>query len=232
MLTGGFFRVSREVLEWELIDDPKALAVLFRLFATVNYKPQKWRGITIETGQRVISYEKFADEVGIPKTTLIGILDRMDKTGVTDRKPTAKYTIITVKKYIYLDETRPLTDRKPTADRPLTDLMEEGKERIRKKYGKKEGGSKAPAHPPLTPEEKIAFVLEWGEDNVNRYIGKIKKWKISQGREPEVDAEILDRWLREDYAKGLIKKPSECGGGSFNIDDLERSSYDRYRKGK
>ena len=37
MITGGFFRVSRDVLEWELIDDPKAVLVLFRLFASVNF---------------------------------------------------------------------------------------------------------------------------------------------------------------------------------------------------
>lgn len=232
MLTGGYIKLHRKITEWEWYHDVNVTRVFVHLLLTANYEPKKWHGVTIGIGERIISLQGLADEVGLAKSTIVRVLNCLEKTGEIERNPTAKFTIITLKNYTAYNAERPLPDRCPTDSRPLPDPMEESKERKRKQESKKEGGSKAPARHPLTPEEKIAFVLEWGEDNVNRYIDKIKKWKISQGREPEVDAELLDRWIREDYARGKFKNPSECGGGSFNIDDLERSSYDRYRKGK
>ena len=227
MLTGGFFMVPREVFECEYADDPKLMAVLFRLIGTVNYEPCEWHGERIEAGQRAIGYEKFAEETGIPKTTLIRVFNKLEKIGIVDRKRTAKFTIITLKKYISVNECGPQVDRKWTANGPQMDPMEESNKAIKQKSNK-EGGRRSRAYPPLTPEQKDSLISIYGEANVNQCIEAIKDWKISQGRCPEVDYALLDRWIREDLEEGKLKLPPKAQ--SFDIAELERSAYERYRK--
>lgn len=229
MLTNGFVSISREINEWELYGDYRALAVFCRLATTSNFTTGNVRGVNVEAGERVICIEEFAKEMGMPKTTLLDVLKRLEKHGIADRKPTANFTIIKLKKYLVISQP----DRKPTANRPQPDLKptrynKDNKDNKDNKE-KNEGGASAPA----SPSPSITFdslILEFGKSNVDAYVTKVRNWMRRKGIKGEPTAELVGKWLNEDRDK--LKLPaSDCGLlTSFDVNDLEKSSYARYQK--
>lgn len=229
MLTNGFVSISREINEWELYGDYRALAVFCRLATTSNFTTGNVRGVNVEAGERVICIEEFAKEMGMPKTTLLDVLKRLEKHGIADRKPTANFTIIKLKKYLVISQP----DHKPTANRPQPDhkptrYNKDNKDNKDNKE-KNEGGASAPA----SPSPSITFdslILEFGKSNVDAYVTKVRNWMRCKGIKGEPTAELVGKWLNEDRDK--LKLPaSDCGLlTSFDVNDLEKSSYARYQK--
>ena len=93
-----------------------------------------------------------------------------------------------------------------------------------------EGEKKPPTAPPLTTEEKELLISEYGPENVERYIAKIRNWKKRKGMNPDVDCETLRKWLDEDKASLKLPSMSAHVNCSFDVNALEQSAYERYRK--
>ena len=229
MLTNGFVSISREINEWELYGDYRALAVFCRLATTSNFTTGNVRGVNVEAGERVICIEEFAKEMGMPKTTLLDVLKRLEKHGIADRKPTANFTIIKLKKYLVISQP----DLKPTANRPQPDLKptrynKDNKDNTDNKE-KNEGGASVPA----SPSPSITFdslILEFGKSNVDAYVTKVRNWMRRKGIKGEPTAELVGKWLNEDRDKRKLPA-NDCGLlTSFDVNDLEKSSYARYQK--
>ena len=54
MLEGGFILLHRSILRWEWYGDLNTARLFIHLLLTVNYEPQRWQGIAVERGQRVL----------------------------------------------------------------------------------------------------------------------------------------------------------------------------------
>ena len=144
MLTGGYIRLHRKIVEWEWYHDPVVSRVFIHLLLTANYEKGRFEGRDIEPGQCVISLQKVAEILNISKDAVNRALKKLEKSGELQRKPTAKFTIITLKNYPYYQQCATEADRLPTACRPQADPMEESK-KARKQEGR--GGS-LPDHLP------------------------------------------------------------------------------------
>lgn len=227
MLTGGYIRLHRKIVEWEWYHDAVVSRVFLHLLITANYEPGRFEGYEIGVGQCVISLQGVADALRISKDAVSRALKKLEKSGELQRKPTAKFTIIMLKNYPYYQQGATEADRLPTACRPQADPMEESK-KARKQESKKGRGRKETAFPPLTPEQKKSLIDIYGEENVNHCIENILSWKKSQGRCLDVDFALLDRWMREDLKAGKIKLPQKAQ--SFTAEELERTTYEQYKK--
>ena len=246
MLKGGYIRLHRKITEWEWYHDATVTRVFIHLLLTANYKPKKFENFTVGVGERVISLQGLADETGVSKGTIVRVLNCLEKTGELKRRVTAKFTIITLKNYTtynadYPQADRSLTDDYPQADRSLTDdypqadrsltqwKKDKESKKAKKQEGKKEeGGANAPELP-SSPEITIDFLIaEFGKSNLERYTAKVRNWMKRKGISGEPELEMIYKWLDED--KDKLKLPRQNSNSSFDVKELEESSYERYRK--
>jgi DNA-binding Lrp family transcriptional regulator len=232
MLTGGYIKIHRKIVDWEWYHDPVVSRVFLHLLVTANYESGRFEGHKIEVGQCVISLQKVAEILNISKDSVNRALKKLEKSGELQRLPTAKFTIITLKNYPYYQQSATEADRLPTESRPQADPMEEIKKLRNKEVKKEEGGASAPA----SPSPQITFdslILEFGKSNVDAYVTKVRNWMRRKGIKGEPTAELVGKWLNEDRAS--LKLPGDDKSNiavSFSVDELEKSSYARYRKDK
>lgn len=225
MITGGYVKIHRKIVEWEWYHDPVVSRVFFHLLVIANYEPGNFEGHKIDVGQCVISLKNVAETLRISKDSVNRALKKLEKSGELQRKPTAKFTIITLKNYTYYQQSATLADRKPTASRPQADPMEEIK-KLRNKEIKKEEGR---AHAPELPPQKITvdfIISEFGKENFERYTAKVRNWRKKKGIAGEPEIDMIYTWLCEDRAS--LKLPGDSP--SFSVEELEQSAYKRYQK--
>lgn len=234
MLTGGYIKIHRKIIDWEWYHDPVVSRVFLHLLVTANYEPGRFEGHKIEVGQCVISLQKVAEILNVSKDSVNRALKKLEKSGELQRLPTAKFTIITLKNYTHYQQSATEAIRLPSACHPQADPMEEIKKARKQESKKEEGGASAPASP--SPSPQITFdslILDFGKSNVDAYTIKARNWMRRKGIKGEPTAELVGKWLNEDRDK--LKLPGDDKSNiavSFDIDELEKSSYARYRKDK
>ena len=118
MLKSGFVKIHRKIVDWEWYHDATVSRVFFHLLFVANYEKHNFEGFEIEPGQCVISLQKVSEALNLSKDTVLRALKKLEKSGELQRKPTAKFTIITLKNYTLYQQSATEADRKPTASRP------------------------------------------------------------------------------------------------------------------
>ena len=141
MLESGYVRLYRSFLAWEWYTDSNTKDLFLHLILTANWEPKKWRGITIERGQRVYSRASLAREMRLSERSVRTSLNHLISTGEVTNQTTPQYSIITIKNYdLYQQATnettsdRPATDQPPTSDRPQLKKDKESKKDKKDKY--------------------------------------------------------------------------------------------------
>lgn len=114
MLESGYVRLYRSFLAWEWYTDSNTKDLFLHLILTANWEPKKWRGITIERGQRVYSRASLAREMKVSEQNVRTALNHLISTGEVTSQATPQYSIITVKNYdLYQQVTSDLTSDQP-----------------------------------------------------------------------------------------------------------------------
>lgn len=160
MLDGGYIRLWRSLLDWEWYDDINTCRLFIHILITANYYENKWRGVTVGRGQRIIAYEKLASECGLTVSQVRTSLRKLERTGEILRESTNEYTLITVVNYdrfqaektpeSQTDDKR-IADESQASDTPLTDESQLIK-KARKQESKKERKST-----PIPPYDEFRF---------------------------------------------------------------------------
>lgn len=163
MLESGYIRLYRSFLTWEWYTDGITKDVFLHLILTANWEPKKWKGITVERGQRVYSRASLAREMRLSERNIRTALNHLISTGEVTNQTTPQYSIITIKNYdLYQQPTsevtndRPTTDQRPTSDRPQLKKDKESKndkKAIKRTYR---------AFTPPTIDDVIAYCKERG----------------------------------------------------------------------
>ncbi|WP_191858480.1 hypothetical protein [Hanstruepera ponticola] len=65
MINNGFIMLNRDIMDWEWYTDVNTYKVFQHCLLKVNYSRKKWRGIVINKGEFITSYEKLAVETGL-----------------------------------------------------------------------------------------------------------------------------------------------------------------------
>ena len=98
-LEKSFIKVSRKILEWGWYQDSCTKSLFLHCLLKANWKPGEFDGIRCERGQFITSLHSLCMETGMSVQQIRTALKHLEKTGEIARKATARYTMITVKKY-------------------------------------------------------------------------------------------------------------------------------------
>ena len=98
-LEKSFVKVSRKILEWGWYTDLCTKSLFLHCLLMTNWKPGIFQGIRCERGQFITSLHSLHKQTGMSMQQVRTALKHLEKTGEIARKATARYTIITVKKY-------------------------------------------------------------------------------------------------------------------------------------
>ncbi|MFR7638602.1 MAG: hypothetical protein ACLUYS_02945 [Allobaculum sp.] len=128
----GWVKSYRKIEDWEWYKKPLTAHLFQHLIRRANHTAKKWQGFFIPAGCLVTSIPHLAEQTGLSERQVRTALGHLYSTGdvekvtdkVTDVKK-ANFTVLKVNNYsIYQDSDRPfdrpMTDQRPTDDRPMT----------------------------------------------------------------------------------------------------------------
>jgi DNA-binding transcriptional regulator YhcF (GntR family) len=95
----GWIKLHRKMLDWEWYDDANCFRLFTHLLLIANHKPNKWRGITIDRGQRLTSIGKLSTETGLSVSQIRTAMLKLESTGEIASKSQAQHTVFTIKNY-------------------------------------------------------------------------------------------------------------------------------------
>lgn len=99
MLETGWIKLYRSMLKWEWYDDINTKVVFLHLLLTVSVEDNKWHGVDLKRGSRIISYAKLAKEVGLSTQQVRTALEHLISTGEITRSTYKNFTVISAKNY-------------------------------------------------------------------------------------------------------------------------------------
>jgi uncharacterized phage protein (TIGR02220 family) len=132
LLTGGYIKLFRSLVNWEWYEDINVKTLFIHLLLTVNYEPKQWQGISIEKGQRITSVDNLAKETKLSTMQIRGCLAKLERTGEISIKTTNKFTLITVENYTKfqgeeIENNKRITNEQQTNNKRITTMEESNK---------------------------------------------------------------------------------------------------------
>lgn len=94
-----YIKIFRQITDWEWYTDPATKDVFLHLLITANRFPGRWRGMEIDTGQKITSVANLAAETGLSIKNVRTALKHLESTGEISVKATNKWTLVTIENY-------------------------------------------------------------------------------------------------------------------------------------
>ena len=101
----GWFKLNRGITEWEWFTDGNTLKLWIYLLAKANYKDSHYKGIEVKRGQLVTGRKKLAEALGMSEKQIRTSLAKLEKTGEVAIKRANKYSIISIVKYGFYQDS-------------------------------------------------------------------------------------------------------------------------------
>nr|DAK86070.1 MAG TPA: replisome organizer [Caudoviricetes sp.] len=210
-IEGGYIKLYRKMTKWQWYSDEVMFRVFMHLLLTANYEPAYWRDVKIERGQTVVSLAKLGATLNYSKDTVLKALKRLESSGEITRRPTARYTIVTISNYNeYQDkptDNRPPTDRQPTADRPMTDRRVDPLKEVKKNKEEKE--EKEAVRSASGSQEQNLIDL-YGIEATEKYKKRFYDWAEKRGKQNLDCITIIAKWMEQD---NVPRKKAEVNDG-------------------
>ena len=136
----GYIKIFRQLLNWEWYTDGNVLRVFLHLLLNANFKPSRFRGLTLPVGALVVSIDSLSASLGLSSQQIRTALKKLESTGEINKQITNKFTIITICKWeCYQAETnteqqtnnKQITSHQQTNNKQIT--TEEECNNVRKK---------------------------------------------------------------------------------------------------
>lgn len=99
MSRGGYVKVSRKMLESDLIHEPVTFTVFMYLLLSASYRADEYQGQRIERGEAVATYPKIALATGVTERQARTALSKLVKSGRVSVRKCSKYSVVTLLNY-------------------------------------------------------------------------------------------------------------------------------------
>jgi len=202
----GFVKVWRKVEDSGLCDDMEALGFATALILDANWKDKKAivnkKVVEVKRGQLIFGRKTYANRFNVSERKIRTLMDLLENIEFLTRKPTNKFTIVTICNYSkYQDDPsktgqqhaghsgQQTTNKRPTKDQQETTSKEgkEGKEGKERKEG---------------IEAKRDVFAKSIYDNVNKYHAEMLRAFFRYWSEPTQDKKRM-RWeLQKTWSLG------------------------------
>lgn len=222
-MSKGWVKIRRSLLDWEWYDDHNATRLLLHLIITANYQEKKWKGVVLNPGSRVISWDKLASEIGLSKQQVRTSMRKLEITGEVTRKPTGLFQVVSLVKWEKMqieefDPNRELTPKR-TEDQQKNN-MEVTPTKEREEYkeikNRKEVFKKQVFELPQDQETKMEFFEYWSEHNDN---GKKMRFEMSKNQPFNLNRR-MGTWLKRQNQ--FAKEKSSAKKEKFDAADYIR----------
>ena len=95
----SWIKIYRKFEEWEWFQSAEMVQLFICLLINASPLPKRWKGMIIERGQLMTSYESLHNKTGLSIRTLRTCLGRLEEKGEIIREATNKFSIITICNY-------------------------------------------------------------------------------------------------------------------------------------
>ena len=95
----GYIKLHRKLIQWEWYHDQNTFKLFIHCLLMANHKSNNWRGLVVESGEFVTSYEKLKVETGLTTRQVRTSLKRLISTQEIEHKTTSQFSVIKVLKY-------------------------------------------------------------------------------------------------------------------------------------
>lgn len=99
MSRGGYVKVSRKMLESDLIHEPVTFTVFMYLLLSANYREGEYNGQQIHRGEAVVSYPRIASATGVTERQARTALSKLVKSGRVSVRRYPKFSVVTLLNY-------------------------------------------------------------------------------------------------------------------------------------
>lgn len=213
-IEGGYIKLYRKMTKWQWYSDEVMFRVFMHLLLTANYEPAYWQDVKIERGQTVVSLAKLGATLNYSKDTVLKALKRLESSGEITRRPTARYTIVTISNYNeYQDkptDNRPQTDRQPTADRPQTDRRVDPLKEVKKNKKNKEEKKEKEAVRSASGSQEQNLIDLYGIEATEKYKKRFRDWAEKRGKQNLDCVTTIAKWMEQD---NVPRKKAEVNDG-------------------
>lgn len=129
-MAAGFIKLHRKMTEWEWYTDIPTRILFEHCLLKANYKPKKWRGVTVEVGSFITSYEKLAQQTGLTIQQVRTAINKLKSTNEITHKTTSHYSIISINNWVnYQDnntqDNKQITNNQQTNNKQITTTKNE-----------------------------------------------------------------------------------------------------------
>lgn len=202
-IEGGYIKLYRKMTKWQWYSDEVMFRVFMHLLLTANYEPAYWRDVKIERGQTVVSLAKLSATLNYSKDTVLKALKRLESSGEITRRPTARYTIITISNYNEYQD-------KPTADRPLTDRRVDPLKEVKKNKKNKEEKEEKEAVRSASGSQEQNLIDLYGIEATEKYKKRFRDWADKRGKQNLDCITTIAKWMEQD---NVPRKKAEVNDG-------------------
>ena len=172
MTESGWIKLHRSLIDWEWYDDHNATRLLIHLIITCNYQDNRWKGMIIESGSLVCSWDSLAASVGLSKQQVRTAVAKLEKSGEVTRKPTNKFQLLILVKWDKMqaadkekkEQITPRATLKQHSNNTQITPIKEGEERKKEKKREDLIGRKQKFASTLEP-----FLELYGRDMINNF---------------------------------------------------------------
>lgn len=99
MANEGFIKLYRKMRKWGWYDEPNTKAVFLHLLFLAQYEETFYRGIALEIGQAVATYDEIALENGLSKKQVRTAVEHLIETGEVALKRYPRFCVYTLINY-------------------------------------------------------------------------------------------------------------------------------------
>lgn len=124
-MRNGWIALHRSLLDWEWYSDANTVRVFLHLLLRANHKPNKWRGIEVQTGSLITGRKALAEELKLTERQIRTALTKLKSTNEIAIKATKAYSIITLVNWASYqgkdDKATNKTSNSESIERPTSD---------------------------------------------------------------------------------------------------------------
>lgn len=216
----GHIKLYRKFTEWEWYSDANTCRIFLHILIMANWQDKKWKGIEIQRGQFLSSYEKIGEELKLSRQQVRTSVSKLILTNEITTSASSKYTVFTVVKYDLYQmsnqvDNHQVTNKQPTSNHQITTTKNYKNYKNNKNDNKRD--IKSVCTPPTLAQikaycqkEKIQIDEEKffnHYSSVNWYVGnnKMKNWKAR-----------VRMWAKDDAGHNGMSANAGSNGTSAN----------------
>jgi hypothetical protein len=223
----GFVKLFRSIENWEWYTDVNTTKLFLHCLIRANHKPNKWRGLTIETGSFVTSYSKLSIETGLSISAIRSSLNRLKSTNEVTHQTTSEHSVIKVNKWADYqgcddDDDTPLDTPTDTPNDRQSTTNKNDKKYKNKRIKEKSTRSPIPygafGNVKLTPEE----YQKLGNDR-DEYVKFLDNYIEEKGYKSKNHNLAIQRWV----VKAIDERKGKGKGKPIREDKMPANTFSK-----